>query len=56
VKSQNGVPFFLTGFCDVLTSDGSGSKMFDPVRVRSNFFARVGSAIFSLGMDLENFP
>jgi len=39
-------------------SDGSGSKIFDAGRVGSNFccLGQVGSAIFGLGMDLENFP
>jgi len=35
------------------TSDGSGSNIFDPGRVK---FLLVGSSIFGLGMDLENFP
>jgi len=32
----------------VWTSDGSGSKFFDP--------GRVGSATYGLGLNLENFP
>jgi len=36
-----------------LTSDGSGSKIFD---LGQYFVARVGSATFDLGLGLENFP
>jgi len=32
----------------MVSSDGSGSKFFDP--------GRVGSAIYGLGLNLENFP
>jgi len=41
----------------VYISDGSGSNFFDPGRVRSIFCGsgRVGSAIYCLGMNLENF-
>jgi len=39
-------------------SDGSGSKIFDPSRVRSIFCGSgwVRSAIYGLGLNLENFP
>jgi len=34
-------------------SDGSGSKLFDPGRVN---YLWLGSAIYGLGLNLENFP
>jgi len=42
----------------VLSSDGSGSKMFDPGQVGSIFCGsdRVESAIYGLGLILEIFP
>jgi len=43
---------------DLLTnSDGSGSKIFDPGQIGSIFSSsiQVGSAIYGLGLDLENF-
>jgi len=40
------------------SSDGSGSKIYDPGRVGSIFcgLGRVGSAIYGMGLNLENFP
>jgi len=45
------------------TSDGSGSKFFDPGQVGSIFYVsgqvgsvRVRSAIYGLGLNLENVP
>jgi len=40
--------WLLIGGSWVQTSDGSGSKIFD--------LGRVGSAIYGLGLNLENFP
>jgi len=39
-------------------SDGSGSKIFDPGRVNFLWLGSgwVGSAIYGLGLNLENFP
>jgi len=37
-------------------NDGSRSKTFDPGQVGSIFVTRFGSAIYVLGLGLENFP
>jgi len=41
-----------------MASDGSGSKIFDPGWVGSIFCGsgRVGSDIYGLGLNFENFP
>jgi len=46
------------GFLLILISDGFGSNIFVPGQVESIFsgLGRVGSAIYGLGLDLENFP
>jgi len=45
-------------FLNVLVSDGSGSKFFDPDWVGSIFCGsgQVGSAVNGLSLNLENFP
>jgi len=47
-----GSPFLYIS-CLRTSSDGSGSKIFDPCWVRSIF---CGSAIYGLGLNLEIFP